>query len=106
MATISVSDNSFESDVINSDVPVLVDFWAEWCAPCKRLAPALEAVSEEFDGRLKVAKMNIDDEPDTPGKFHIRSIPTMMIFKNGEVVSTKAGDMSKGKLAEWLGEHV
>jgi len=82
-----------------------VDFWAEWCGPCKQIAPALEEISEEFDGKMVIAKINIDDDPEYAAKFHIRSIPTMMIFKDGQVVSTKAGAMSKTKLAEWVGEH-
>jgi len=106
MPTVKVTDNSFESDVLGSDSPVLVDFWAEWCAPCKQIAPALEEVSEEFAGKITVAKVNIDDDPDTPAKFHVRAIPTLMIFKGGEVVATKSGAMTKTKLAEWMAEHV
>jgi len=106
MPTVKVTDSSFEADVLGSDTPVLVDFWAEWCAPCKQIAPALEEVSEEFAGKITIAKVNIDDDPETPGKFHVRAIPTLMIFKGGEVVATKAGAMTKSKLAEWIGEHV
>lgn len=105
MATVKVTDASFKDDVIGSDVPVLVDFWAEWCGPCKQIGPALEEISTEFEGRVKVAKINIDDDPDTPVKFHVRGIPTMMIFKDGQVVATKVGAMTKTKLAEWVGEH-
>lgn len=105
MATVKVTDSSFKDDVIGSDVPVLVDFWAEWCGPCKQIGPALEEISDEFDGKVKVAKLNIDDDPDTPVKFHVRGIPTMMIFKEGQVVATKVGAMTKTKLAEWVSEH-
>ncbi len=106
MATVKVSDSSFQDDVIGSDTPVLVDFWAEWCAPCKQIGPALEELSEEFDGKMKIAKVNIEDDPDTPAKFHIRGVPTLMIFKGGEVVATKSGAHAKEKLAEWISEHV
>lgn len=105
MSTIAVTDETFQSEVLKSDTPVLVDFWAEWCAPCKAMGPALEAVSEDMAGAFKIAKVNIDDAPDTPMRYHIRNIPTMMIFKGGEVVSTKMGAMTKSKLAEWLAEH-
>ena len=105
MGTIAVTDDTFQSEVLKSDTPVLVDFWAEWCAPCKAMGPALEAVSDDMDGRVKIAKVNIDDAPDTPMRYHIRNVPTMMIFKNGEVVSTKMGAMTRTKLAEWLEEH-
>jgi thioredoxin 1 len=105
MSTIAVTDETFKDEVLKSDTPVLVDFWAEWCAPCKAMTPALEAVSEELAGKVKIAKVNIDDAPDTPMRYHIRNVPTMMIFKGGEVVSTKMGSMTKTKLAEWLSEH-
>ncbi len=105
MGTIAVTDDTFKDEVLKSDTPVLVDFWAEWCAPCKAMTPALEAVSEELAGKVKIAKVNIDDAPDTPMRYHIRNVPTMMIFKGGEVVSTKMGSMTKTKLAEWLAEH-
>lgn len=106
MATKAVSDESFESDVINASGPVLVDFWAEWCGPCKQIAPALEEISEEMAGELTVAKVNIDEHPITPGKYGVRGIPTMMIFKDGQVVSTKIGAMAKGKIAEWVKESL
>ncbi len=105
MSTIAVTDDNFRDEVLNSDTPVLVDFWAEWCAPCKAMTPALEAVAEDMSGKVKIAKVNIDDAPDTPARYHIRNVPTMMIFKNGEVVSTKMGAMTRTKLAEWLAEH-
>lgn len=105
MATIKVTDDSFKDDVIGSETPVLVDFWASYCAPCKRLAPALEAISEDFDGKMKVAKINIEEDPEIAAKFHVRGIPTMMIFKDGQVVATKVGDMTKRRLTEWVNEH-
>ena len=105
MATVNVTDDTFKDEVLNSETPVLVDFWAEWCAPCKAMTPALEDVSEQMAGKVKIAKVNIDDAPDTPMRYHIRNVPTMMIFKNGEVVSTKMGQMTRTKLAEWLSEH-
>ena len=105
MATVKVSDSSFKADVIDSETPVLVDFWAEWCGPCKQIGPALEELSDELGDKMKVAKVNIDDDPETPGKFHVRGIPTLMIFKGGQVVATKVGVMSKTKLSEWVAEH-
>ncbi len=105
MASVKVTDDSFKDDVIASSTPVLVDFWAGYCAPCKQIAPALEEISEEFDGKMKVAKINIEEDPETAAKFHVRGIPTMMIFKDGQVVATKVGAMTKRKLAEWVGEH-
>jgi len=105
MATVKVSDASFADDVLKSDKPVLVDFWAEWCGPCKQIGPALEDISEDMGDRIKIAKVNIDESPDTPGKFHVRGIPTLMIFKEGQVVATKVGAMTKSKLTEWVEEH-
>ena len=105
MATVKVSDASFQEDVLQSDTPVLVDFWAEWCGPCKQIGPALEDISEAMGDRMKIAKVNIDDSPDTPAKFHVRGIPTLMIFKDGQVVATKVGAMTKTKLEEWVSEH-
>ncbi len=102
MATKAVTDASFNSDVIESDEVVLVDFWAEWCGPCKQIGPALEDISEEYAGKLTVAKINIDDNPETPGKFGVRGIPTMMIFRNGELAATKVGAAPKGQLVAWV----
>ncbi len=105
MPTVKVSDASFKTDVIESETPVLVDFWAEWCGPCKQIGPALEEISEEMGNKIKIAKVNIDDDPETPSKFHVRGIPTLMIFKGGQVVATKVGAMTKTKLSEWVSEH-
>lgn len=106
MATKQVSDDSFETDVLNSGEPVLVDFWAEWCGPCKTIAPALDEIAAEMSGQLTVAKVNIDDHPMTPGKYGVRGIPTLMIFKDGQVASTKVGMMAKEKIAEWVRETI
>ncbi len=106
MATVPVTDTSFKDDVIDSDMPVLVDFWAEWCGPCKQIGPALEDISNELGDKIKIAKVNIEDSPETPAKFHVRGIPTLMIFKEGQVVATKVGAMTKTKLSEWVSEHV
>ncbi|WP_017932035.1 thioredoxin [Robiginitomaculum antarcticum] len=105
MATVKVTDDSFKTDVIDATKPVLLDFWAEWCGPCKQMGPGLEELSEDMGDEITVAKLNIDDNPDTPGKFHVRGIPTLMIFKEGQVVATKVGAMTKTKLSEWVKEH-
>ncbi|WP_221793002.1 thioredoxin TrxA [Oceanobacter mangrovi] len=99
---ISTSDDTFESDVLGSDLPVLVDFWAEWCGPCKMIAPVLEEIAEEFAGKLKIAKLNIDQNEATAPKYGIRSIPTLILFKNGNVEATKIGAMSKSELTAFI----
>lgn len=104
MATKAVSDDSFETDVLKAGGPVLVDFWAEWCGPCKQISPALDQIASERSGKITVAKVNIDENPMTPGKYGVRGIPTLMIFNNGELVSTKVGAMAKGKIEEWINE--
>lgn len=102
MATHAVGDDNFGTDVLGSDKPVLVDFWAEWCGPCKMIAPALEEISDELGEQVTIVKLNIDDHPDTPTQFGVRGIPTMILFKNGEVVDTKVGAAPKAELKRWL----
>ena len=99
---VHTNDNNFESDVLNSDKPVLLDFWAEWCGPCKMIAPLLDDAADEYGDRLNVVKLNIDENPNTPQKYGIRSIPTLMLFKGGDVQAQKLGAMSKSQLAEFL----
>ncbi len=101
-----VTDANFEQEVLKSQGPVLVDFWAEWCGPCKMIAPVLEEVAGEYDGRLKVAKLNIDENPATPPKYGIRGIPTLMLFKNGNVEATKVGAVSKSQLAAFIDGNI
>lgn len=99
---IQVSDATFETEVLKSATPVLVDYWAEWCGPCKRLAPILEEIANDYAGRLTIAKLNIDENPDTPPKYSIRSIPTLMLFKNGNLQATHAGILPKAQLAAFI----
>ena len=101
-APIKVSDASFQSDVLNAKRPVVVDFWAEWCGPCKMIAPALDELSTELNGRVTIAKINIDENPHTPQKYGVRGIPTMMIFSQGQVAATKVGALPKSKIKEWI----
>lgn len=99
---VNVTDASFEDEVLKSEAPVLVDYWAEWCGPCKMIAPVLEEIAKEYEGKLKVCKLNIDENSETPPKFGIRGIPTLMIFKDGNVEATKVGALSKSQLAGFI----
>ncbi|MDD9799278.1 MAG: thioredoxin TrxA [Gammaproteobacteria bacterium] len=103
---IQVSDADFENLVLKAPQPVLVDYWAEWCGPCKAIAPALEQIAGEYDGRLQIAKLNIDENPETPPKYGIRGIPTLMLFKNGAVEATKVGALSKSQITAFLDESL
>jgi thioredoxin 1 len=104
MPTVKVTDDSFEADVLKSSTPVLVDFWAEWCGPCKQIGPALEQIADEMAGAVVVAKVNIDDSPMTPSRLGVKGIPTLMLFRDGQMTAMKVGPMPKGKLVEWLAE--
>ncbi len=101
-----VTDDTFETEVLQSDVPVLVDYWAEWCSPCKMIAPVLSEIAEEYSGKLRVAKLNIDENPATPPKYGIRGIPTLMLFANGQVEATKVGALSKSQLAAFIDQNI
>jgi len=100
------SDAAFEADVINSDIPVLVDFWAEWCGPCKMIAPVLEAIADDYEGKLKIVKVDVDANPDAPAKFGVRGIPTLIIFKAGSAEATKVGALSKTQLIEFIDANI
>ena len=104
MSTVTVTDSSFSDSVLNSDKPVLVDFWAEWCGPCKAIAPALEEMAQSMGDRVTVAKINIDENPQTPQQYGVRGIPTLILFKDGQVAATKMGAMPKAQLQQWVDE--
>ncbi len=103
---VEVTDSSFDEQVLNAPGPILVDFWAEWCGPCKQIAPSLEEIASEMDGKITIAKINIDENPETPGRYGVRGIPTLMIFKNGSVADTKVGALPKGQLSSWVEENL
>jgi thioredoxin 1 len=99
----STTDANFTKDVLQSSLPVIVDFWAEWCGPCRMIAPILEEVAKEMEGKIKIVKLNIDENPTMPAQLGVRSIPTLALFKGGQVISTKVGVLTKGKIVEWVG---
>ncbi|MBM3644396.1 MAG: thioredoxin TrxA [Alphaproteobacteria bacterium] len=106
MSTVKATDTTFETEVLKSDTPVLVDFWAEWCGPCRMIGPSLEDIAKDMGGKLKVVKVNIDENPMSPSKYGVRSIPTLLLFKNGQVAATKIGAEPKQKLVNWIESHV
>jgi thioredoxin 1 len=106
MSTHAVTDASFEADVLKSTTPVVVDFWAEWCGPCKMIGPSLEEIAKELGPKAKIVKVNIDENPHTPSKYGVRGIPTLMVFKDGKLSSTKVGALPKGQLSSWINESI
>ena len=106
MATVNVTDENFDTEVLKSEKPIVVDFWAEWCGPCKQIGPVLEEISNEMNNEITVAKHNIDNEPNTPTKYGIRGIPTMLLFKGGELKATKVGATTKSNIVSWIKENI
>lgn len=106
MATVKVTDDTFQTEVVNSDIPVVVDFWAEWCGPCKQIGPALEELSEHYKGKVKIAKVNVDENPSLPGQLGVRGIPALFLFKDGQVVSNKTGAAPKAALQGWIDDSI
>ena len=106
MATVAVSDATFDAEVRQSDIPVVVDFWAEWCGPCKQIGPALEELSVEMEGKVKIVKVNVDENPNSPAQMGVRGIPALFVFKNGEVISNKAGAAPKAALQSWIEDSI
>jgi thioredoxin 1 len=102
MATVAVTDATFDTEVRKSDIPVVVDFWAEWCGPCKQIGPALEELSEQYAGKVKIVKVNVDENPDSPAQMGVRGIPALFMFKGGEIVSNKVGAAPKAALESWI----
>ncbi len=106
MATVAVTDDTFDTEVRQSEIPVVVDFWAEWCGPCKQIGPALEELSTEMDGKVKIVKVNVDENPNSPAQMGVRGIPALFLFKGGEVVSNRAGAAPKASLESWINESI
>ena len=106
MATVAVTDATFDAEVRQSPIPVVVDFWAEWCGPCKQIGPALEELSAEYDGKIKIVKINVDENPDSPARMGVRGIPALFVFKDGEVVSNRAGAAPKAVLQSWIDQSI
>ena len=102
MSVLTINEKSFESEVVNSELPVLIDFWAEWCGPCKEIAPILDEINNEMDDKIKIVKINIDKNPNIPNKYGVQSIPTLIIFKKGKIVGTKLGSCLKSELISWI----
>ena len=106
MATVKVTDDTFEAEVTNSDIPVVVDFWAEWCGPCKQIGPALEELSDEYDGKVKIVKINVDENPNSPAQMGVRGIPALFLFKDGQAIANKTGAAPKAALADWINANI